>query len=441
MTGPQPLVFGNLSDRGRQRGENEDYYAYLDSPAGQLFVVADGMGGEAGGKIASRLAVEKFTEFVKIRPDLAPDHLLAEALEAANQAVYSAALQDPALHGMGTTLDALLVRPDGVFWAHVGDSRIYRVSGETITQITRDQTLVQQMIEGGLLTPEEAAVHPKRHVITEALGKCPEIHPQFGAEPEPLTPGETYILCTDGLSDLVSPQEILAAVKNRDPQDACRRLIALANDRGGHDNLTVQVVLKGLPKLRQSIPRAATSKEPSGDRSWMSNPHLFAAVFSFLILAIVVVLLLLVKNYNNKVPPPSPSSEQAGEGTNSAPAATATPSTPLPSEHVTEPPPASLPGPQPEKSPPKTLSGGDQQKTSRTSAKPPRNRPSKTRAERHTSTDKVPILFPPPPDSEAQAEKKEKSPSPAEEKKAPEPLLPNPSPGGGDSGLKKDSSE
>lgn len=243
MSTPIVPVTGNATDTGRERSENQDYFGfYEDTPYGMLWIVCDGMGGAAGGRTASVMAVDCIRDvFHQEGMETVPD-VMRTAVKSANEAVYQRAQEDRSLRGMGTTV-AMLVLRDGLFYVgHVGDSRIYRVKDMQIAQITRDHTLVQDMIEQGLIPPEKAHNHPKSHVITRSLGVEPEIDIEIDPCPIEVATGDYFVICSDGLSGLVPAEVIKDHVVTFDPQDACVRLIDIANDNGGPDNITLQVI-------------------------------------------------------------------------------------------------------------------------------------------------------------------------------------------------------
>lgn len=240
------IVVGVATDIGRVRSENQDTYGIFPSvgethPKGRLFVVADGMGGHRGGKNASEIAVKTIGEtYFSMTNGFAGENLV-EALEAANDAIRHAALKAPGLAGMGTTCVALAMDGDRAFVAHIGDSRVYRITDGKITQLTEDHTLVAEMVRRGLLTAEEASDHPERSVLYRALGTGPQV--EIDLQPEiTLLAGDRFVLGCDGLSNMVEDEEICDTVMRCHPQDACDDLVRLANERGGYDNVTVIVV-------------------------------------------------------------------------------------------------------------------------------------------------------------------------------------------------------
>jgi len=220
-----------LSDRGRHRELNED--AYVVNPP--YFAVADGMGGAQAGEVASRLAADAVREH---RPNLPPEERLAAIAREANRRIYSLAARDERRRGMGTTLTAALVDGDEVAIGHVGDSRAYRWRDGRLEQLTRDHSLVAELQRSGQLTPEAAEQHPQRSVITRALG--PEADVEVDTYTVPARAGDVFLLCSDGLTTMLSDDEIAAILERaRDLEDAAQTLVRAANQSGGRDNITV----------------------------------------------------------------------------------------------------------------------------------------------------------------------------------------------------------
>ncbi len=240
------LVGGAHSDVGRVRSVNQD--AALASSRLRLFAVADGMGGHRGGEVASALALEALTAGTDAALDTV-DTLVDLVLDA-NDRILDQARRDPDLFGMGTTLCAIaLVRGDDdaelgaerVAIVNVGDSRVYLLAHGALQQLTEDHSLVQDMVRDGQLTAEEAAVHPRRNILTRALGIEPEVDVDWWERPARLT--DRYLLCSDGLFNEVSEDRIAAVLRQvADPEAAAKELVGLANARGGRDNITCIVV-------------------------------------------------------------------------------------------------------------------------------------------------------------------------------------------------------
>jgi protein phosphatase len=235
------LLVGSATDIGLVRTKNQDQV--LVSPG--LYAVADGMGGHAAGEVASATAISAL-EAAFGAGDQRSAESLVTAARAANRAVWEQARNNRGMLGMGTTLVALAVvekddGTSGLAVAHVGDSRLYLLRGQSFRQLTIDHSLVQELIDDGQITVAQAAVHPQRHVLTRALG----VEPSVEVDVIDLSPryGDRYLLCSDGLSREATDEQI-AAVLTRfsDPNEAAKELVALANSRGGNDNITVVVV-------------------------------------------------------------------------------------------------------------------------------------------------------------------------------------------------------
>jgi serine/threonine protein phosphatase PrpC len=266
--GKEPTVTVSVfakTDLGRTRDHNEDTYLVADlttrqaslqpevrehvlGPRGSLFMVADGMGGAAAGEIASQMAAE--TVFEHLVATWCEDHdatpqqfamRLKEAVEQANGRINDYARQHPELRGMGTTTTAVGVLHDRVYLTQVGDSRAYLVRNGQAIQLTKDQSLMQRLVDAGELTEEEAERSERKNIILQALG--PDARVRVDLTHQEVRRGDAIVLCSDGLSGQVRREEIAAAVGdgNKELSAACSELIALANDRGGPDNITVVV--------------------------------------------------------------------------------------------------------------------------------------------------------------------------------------------------------
>src|SRR5581483_4702787 len=243
------VEFADLSDIGCQRDQNEDSSAYWEPSSeeqlqskGRLAVIADGMGGYEGGQEASRMAVQTICE-TYANSEVA-DHQVAlvNSMRAAHKRIRNFALDHPDFFGMGTTCTAACIFADRLHYAHVGDSRLYLVRDGKIAQLTHDDSYVARLVDSGALRPEEAENHPQRHILTAALGISEE--PAFETPPAPLAlqSSDTLLLCTDGLWGTVSNDELKEYVNSRNASEACRELVRLAKERGGPDNITVQLL-------------------------------------------------------------------------------------------------------------------------------------------------------------------------------------------------------
>jgi serine/threonine protein phosphatase PrpC len=254
------LSVAKLTDVGRARPHNEDYVDYRIPPdpqqlarRGSIFLVADGMGGHQAGEVASRGAVEAVMEsyFADANHDVPTS--LVRAFRFANQKLHAQAQADASKGGMGTTLVAAVVLGRKVYVANVGDSRAYLINRTGITQITEDHSWVEEQVRAGLLSMEQARRHPQRNLVTRALSSKPSVEVDlFEGE---INAGDTILLCSDGLTGRVEDEEIATIVRQHPPHQAAERLVALANERGGNDNITVLIV--------NAQEEAATVKAPA----------------------------------------------------------------------------------------------------------------------------------------------------------------------------------
>jgi PPM family protein phosphatase len=242
------IEVSTLSDIGCLRQNNEDSFGYWEPDddkqflnKGRLAVVADGMGGYEGGQEASRLAVETMvTSYRDSSSD--PQTALNQALQSAHEHIREYSFAHPELRGMGTTCTAAAVVQDSLYYVHVGDTRLYLIRDGQITRVTRDHSYVGRLVEAGMISPEEAEKHPQRNILTAALGTNPELVMDSPLHPEPLRPDDVLLICTDGLWGQLRDQEILDAVEDKTTEKAAQELIALARDRGGPDNITVEIL-------------------------------------------------------------------------------------------------------------------------------------------------------------------------------------------------------
>jgi serine/threonine protein phosphatase PrpC len=240
------LNIGNYSDVGKVRKINEDYFGSYSGSFGNLLLVCDGMGGHKGGEIASRLAVETIRNyFEKLNDSYNISEEINKSLEAANTSIILKAEEDTELTDMGSTVVLVLIKNGLAYYTSLGDSRIYKIRNGQIQQITKDNSLVQQMVDSNIITEDEAKDHPKKNVITKALGTNKELEPEI-YEPFKLQVNDKLILCSDGLTAHVDEEEIFQLSKNNPPQQAAQKLVELANERGGTDNITVQIAAIGV---------------------------------------------------------------------------------------------------------------------------------------------------------------------------------------------------
>ena len=242
---PYHITIGNATDIGRVRERNEDYMAHFDTPLGYCIIVCDGMGGHAAGEVASQNAVDAIRCFLQngkiIKLDIATT--LQNAIEFANYKLREMAQQNPVLKGMGTTCVLALIKNAEMFVAHAGDSRLYLIRDKKIQQITKDHSAVQNLIDLGALTEEEAEQSNKKNLITKAIGIFEKVEPVVTLHPIILSHNDKILLCSDGLTGQVSMQNIMKTINsNNDVQHAALQLIEKANKEEGVDNITVQII-------------------------------------------------------------------------------------------------------------------------------------------------------------------------------------------------------
>ena len=239
------MNFFGLTDTGSVRRDNQDSYAIrVPDDRMAVAVVCDGMGGAQAGNVASAVAVESFAAAAEdaCREELpesdgAWERLAVAACKKANQVVFELSQSNPEYAGMGTTLVGALVLPEKLFVVNVGDSRAYLIRNGEIHQITRDHSLVQLLVSRGELTAEQARVHPKKNLITRALGVDPEV--QSDVFCVPAGPGDRLVLCSDGLTNLISDEELLETCREGEPETCCRYLMARTLELGAPDNVTI----------------------------------------------------------------------------------------------------------------------------------------------------------------------------------------------------------
>ena len=251
------IEVSSQSDIGCVRTNNEDSFGYWEPEddreflrKGRLAVVADGMGGYEGGQEASRLAVETLTAVYRDFGGDDPQQALVAALQAAHEQVRQYSFAHPELRGMGTTCTAAAIvrvadgdaQYDALYYVHVGDTRLYLIREGQIKRVTHDHSYVERLVEAGMISPEEAEHHPQRNILTAALGTNPDLVMDSPGYPEPLRPKDVLLICSDGLWGQVRDSEILNAVENNSAQQAGRQLIELARERGGPDNITVEIL-------------------------------------------------------------------------------------------------------------------------------------------------------------------------------------------------------
>jgi Serine/threonine protein phosphatase len=235
------LLAHALTDIGKVRETNED--SFVCQPP--LFVVADGMGGHVAGEVASKMAAETIGgHFAAARDSAAPQALLSEAIVQANRLIFQKARDNSECAGMGTTVTAAIVDGKMLYWAHVGDSRLYLLHDGALSQVTEDHSLVEELVKKGTITPAEALLHPQRNILTRAVGTGEQVKVDTGSLA--LAAGDKVFLCTDGLTNMVADGDIAASLgAEGDGAAQLNALVAKAKGAGGLDNITAILICVG----------------------------------------------------------------------------------------------------------------------------------------------------------------------------------------------------
>jgi len=262
---PPQIEFHTLSDAGPTRDNNEDHCAAVvlagEGGSTLLLIVADGLGGHKAGEVASRLAVETVIAEAEREGSPLGERFLSRAVQAANLAVFNHGHDDPDCFNMQTTISTIALQQDRLLLAHVGDCRVFRVRQGQIQQLTTDHTRITEMLRMRLITPEQALRHPARNMLTRSLGA--DLILQVDTLRERALSGDIYVICTDGLWNEVSSEEIRRAVSDQPVQGACERLLALGAERGASDNMTI-----GVARVHET--GSATSAAPRW-KAWFSR--------------------------------------------------------------------------------------------------------------------------------------------------------------------------
>jgi len=276
---------------GFERHENQDDMGYFNLAEGKLFIVADGMGGESGGREAARMAVFTISETFKASKTEMPARL-ESAIIHANQDIYEKGVSgDSKYHRMGTTVVVLVIDKLQAYTGHVGDSRIYRFRKGRLERLTRDHSRLQQMLDDGIISPAEAEGHPDAHIINRALGARQDVVPEISDAPLTVLPGDLFMLCTDGLCGLVEDRELGDLLRcGGTLKTLCDRLVSAALEKGGHDNVTVQLVLFEEAKPLSEAP--CKKDEIFETRSRFGSRALFLLIFLLLGLTAAIWFLL-----------------------------------------------------------------------------------------------------------------------------------------------------
>ena len=327
------FLIASATDVGRKRTGNEDSHALwvgedaaLRAERGMLLVVCDGMGGASAGEVASQLAVTTVVDRVRAGAGGGPAETLRDAIEQANDTVHRQAAAHLDQRGMGTTCTAVILRGTEVWVGHVGDSRAYLVRGGTAQQLTKDHSLVAELVEKGHLTEEEAKHDPRRNVVTRSMGALDEVQVDAELAFDGTRAGDVIVVCSDGLHGLVTSAEIARIAGELPPAEACAGLIDLANERGGPDNITAIVVRRSGELTGDAPTTAGSSKRAQGERDEPgpkspANVGVLGVVAAVMLVLVAVVGVVLfgqlkrpgsVRTGSDPVVTPGPSAPAAG---------------------------------------------------------------------------------------------------------------------------------
>ena len=266
MAARNDVIVGQASHTGLLREDNQDALLFYEPEEtqrlemqGRLLVVADGVGGHPGGQMAALTAVDSINESYSKSDGSDPARALRVAFAAANRAIHEKSRETKGLLGMGTTCTAVVIRGKEAYVAHVGDSRAYLLRAGKLTQLTKDHSAAWTLLEQGKITKEEYERHPKSRVIKRSLGFQSRVSVDLSTRPIPVKPGDLFLLCSDGLTGVVPEEEITQTADQFPPQEACRKLVVKANQRGGPDNITVQIA-------RVQGVSGSSPREPRGEK-------------------------------------------------------------------------------------------------------------------------------------------------------------------------------
>ncbi|MCX6553517.1 MAG: Stp1/IreP family PP2C-type Ser/Thr phosphatase [Candidatus Aminicenantes bacterium] len=284
------IHFFAKTDVGKVRNANEDYFLSEKISANEfLFIVADGMGGHQAGDVASRLAAETFSDAYKSlrKKNTAIMESMEAAIRKANSVVFEKATVDIEKRGMGTTFSAMIIADMKAFIAHVGDSRVYLIRKAKIKKITTDHSFVEKLVEEGRISPEEAREHPQKNVLYMSLGARESLTPEM-VNSMGLEDGDALVLCSDGLSNMVTDEDLMKTVMDYYPEDAANLLVKMANASGGADNITLQIVRLGSLEMLEKTKPIKLAR---------SRKKLFAAISLLVLLAVLSTLWYVFKNF------------------------------------------------------------------------------------------------------------------------------------------------
>ena len=281
-------IIANCTDTGRTRRVNEDSMVTFDSPNGRVVAVCDGMGGQNAGDVASQLAVAVIQDILSDNTFATPEEAITSSVIAANQAILRKASMNEDMQGMGATCVMLIVKDGKVYYGSIGDSRIYYIANGMIRQITKDQSYVQTLVDAGQITLAEAEHHQDKNQITNALGVEGMTPPVIGQMPIIPEPNSTFLLCSDGLSGMINNNTILNTVSRYDLSlnERARMLVEQANEAGGLDNITVQLVEFPAEDMAMSPMGSPSVSSAIAQPKKKSHAVLYSLIAALLVIAV-----------------------------------------------------------------------------------------------------------------------------------------------------------
>lgn len=281
-------IIANCTDTGRTRRVNEDSMVTFDSPNGRVVAVCDGMGGQNAGDVASQLAVAVIQDILSDNTFATPEEAITSSVIAANQAILRKASMNEDMQGMGATCVMLIVKDDKVYYGSIGDSRIYYIANGMIRQITKDQSYVQTLVDAGQITLAEAEHHQDKNQITNALGVEGMTPPVIGQMPIIPEPNSTFLLCSDGLSGMINNNTILNTVSRHELSlnERARMLVEQANEAGGLDNITVQLVEFPAEDMAMSPMGSPSVSSAIAQPKKKSHAVLYSLIAALLVIAV-----------------------------------------------------------------------------------------------------------------------------------------------------------
>lgn len=281
-------IIANCTDTGRTRRVNEDSMVTFDSPNGRVVAVCDGMGGQNAGDVASQLAVAVIQDILSDNTFATPEEAITSSVIAANQAILRKASMNEDMQGMGATCVMLIVKDGKVYYGSIGDSRIYYIANGMIRQITKDQSYVQTLVDAGQITLAEAEHHQDKNQITNALGVEGMTPPVIGQMPVIPEPNSTFLLCSDGLSGMINNNTILNTVSRHDLSlnERARMLVEQANEAGGLDNITVQLVEFPAEDMAMSPMGSPSVSSAIAQPKKKSHAVLYSLIAALLVIAV-----------------------------------------------------------------------------------------------------------------------------------------------------------